>query len=89
MIRALPLPVSVALTTFPVNVTAGSTTYYTLAVPTVTAGSATALPTFVATVTPVGPQQRDTECYTFRVNSNGVKSNVGSGGAALAGTQCW
>lgn len=75
--------------TFPINVTTGSTTYYTLAVPTVTAGTATALPTFVATATPVGTQQRDTQCYTFRINSLGVKTNLGSGGAALAGTGCW
>lgn len=75
--------------TFPVTVAAGGTNYYTLSVPTVTAGSATALPTFVATATPANSQQRDTRCYTFRINSLGVKSNVDSGGAALTDPSCW
>lgn len=73
---------------FPVNVSSGSTSYYTLAT-TVTAGSATTLPTFVATATPTGIQQKDVQCYTFQVNSLGVKSNLNSGGAVIAGANCW
>lgn len=75
--------------TFPVSVSSGSNSYYTLAVPTVTAGSATTLPTFVATATPTGAQQKDTQCYTFQVNSLGVKTNLDSGGAVIAGANCW
>ena len=75
--------------TFPVNVSPGSNNYYTLAVPTVTAGSATTLPTFVATATPTGAQQKDTPCYTFRVDSLGVKTNLDSGGAVIANANCW
>lgn len=78
-----------AAATFPINVTSGSATYYTLVAPTVTAGSSTVLPTFVATVTPAGTQQKDTQCYTFQVNSAGVKTNLGSGGAVIPGLNCW
>ena len=75
--------------TFPINVSPGSNNYYTLAVPTVTAGSATTLPTFVATATPSGAQQKDTPCYTYQVNSLGVKTTLDSGGTAIAGAGCW
>jgi len=78
-----------ASATFPLNVMSGSASYYTLAVPTVTAGSSTALPTFVATVTPAGTQQQDTQCYTFQINSNGTKTNLGSGGTVIPGLNCW
>lgn len=75
--------------TFPVNVRTGSSTFYTLAVPTVTAGTATALPTYAATATPAGVQQRDTTCYTFRLDSGGARSNLAADAAVITGTGCW
>lgn len=72
----------------PLDVNSSGASYYQLSV-TVTAASATALPAFVATATPTGPQTSDVACYAFRVNQLGVQTNVDSGGAALAEAGCW
>ena len=78
-----------AAATFPVSVGSGSVSYYTLTVPSVTAGTATALPTYVARATPSGAQQADTKCYTYQINQLGAKSNLNSGGTAMTTTDCW
>lgn len=76
-------------TAFPINVAPSGKAYYTLSV-TVTAGSATALPGFVATATPIATtNQVGDVCYTYQLDQTGAQSNLNSGGTAITGQSCW
>lgn len=75
--------------TFPLSINASGQSYYDLNVPTVTAGSSTTLPGFVATATPTGVQVNDATCYQFQVDQSGAQTNLASGGASLSSVGCW
>jgi type IV pilus assembly protein PilE len=73
--------------TFPVTVNNGD---YTIATPTVTAGSTTAVATFSITATPVtgNDQAKDTTCASFTVTSAGAQTSQNSSGTDTTST-CW
>ena len=75
--------------TFPLTLSSGGGKVYTIPAPTVTAGSATALPTYVALARPIGTQTADTQCGTYRLDHLGVQSNQDGSGGAIAGANCW
>ena len=69
-------------TSFPMNVTSGSASFYQLDV---TAPSS-ATNTFQATATPTGTQlAKDTQCGAFTITQTGAQTVSGTGGAA----DCW
>jgi type IV pilus assembly protein PilE len=59
--------------------------YYTMATPTITAGTATVVATFNLQADPLtgSDQAKDTACGSFRLNSTGVQSVTGTA------TDCW
>jgi len=71
--------------TFPIQVVISGSNNYELnlvGTPTATA--------FTAKATPKGVQTKDTTCYEYRLNQQGTRSNMSSGGTALTGTTgCW
>jgi len=71
--------------TFPQTVANG---YYQVNLPTVAAGTATAVATFSLTAVPVGTQTADTQCASFTVTSAGAQTSLDSGGNDSTST-CW
>ncbi len=69
---------------FPVTIGSG---YYTVAAPTVTAGTAAAVATFTITATPIGTQVNDTACATFSINNLGQQTATGTD--SNPSVDCW
>lgn len=72
----------------PQAVNSSGTSYYSLNV-SVTAATATALPTFTATATPTGSQTSDVACYAYKLTQLGVQTNTSSTNGAVTGANCW
>ena len=64
--------------------------YYQLSAPVVTAGTATAAPTFTITATPIAGngQDKDAQCASFTVDSTGRQSALNSSSTDSTAT-CW
>ena len=71
--------------TLPVDVNSSGTSYYQLKV----VATTTTPPGFLATATPQGQQQKDTECYAFQVDNLGNQSQADSAGAKFTNAACW
>lgn len=65
--------------------TVGSSGYYQIGTPTVTAGAAGTPPTYSITATPIGTQTADTACTSLTVTSTGAETSTPAGNAST----CW
>jgi type IV pilus assembly protein PilE len=73
---------------FPIAISnSGGVSYYSLSA-TFVAGSATALASYVLTATATGDQLKDTQCYSFSVNSAGAQTSMTSA-SVVTTTTCW
>jgi type IV pilus assembly protein PilE len=81
-----PTKLYTASSTFPLNVQSGTTAYYQLTTPTVTAASSSSVATFTAYAAPIsGTAQASDACGTFQITNTGVTSNTGG----TQTTGCW
>jgi type IV pilus assembly protein PilE len=72
-------------TTFPINVSSGSSAYYQLSV-TVTAATATTAAYFKGTATRINAQTADAECGDYSIDSTGAQTIANATSTAAA---CW
>ena len=70
---------------FPINVSSGSTAYYQLSV-TVVAPSASGAASFTGTATRINAQTSDAVCGDYQILSSGVQSNINATGTPAT---CW
>ncbi len=67
---------------FPMPIGPGGRSHYSLQV-TLSNGE------YSAIATPTGAQTKDNECYSFTIDSSGVRGNINASGASLASSKCW